>query len=228
LLCALIAGCLIAIATWQRLAAREASRRESCANNLKQIWLSLASYENDHGHLPANVMDAKGAPLLSWRVVADEEVWYNVDFRSRMDFTLPWNSPRNATFLEHFDPLVFRCPSRRAERSVMTDYVAVVGPGTVWSSTASGTPKSMKGIHAAGSKPPIVVVEWPESEIHWAEPRDISVDEFLKWFRAAPSRSGNHRGCILYVDAAGVVGELPLDTDPETVRKLLMIADVGK
>ena len=225
---ALVAGCLIALATWQLLAAREAGRKEHCANNLKTIWISLAEYENDHGHLPANVMDAKGTPLLSWRVLADEHVWYDLDFRSRMDFTLPWNNPKNATFLEHFDPLVFCCPSRRAGKSVKTDYVAVVGPGTVWSSTASGTPTYMKEMHSAGSKPPIVVVEWPESEIHWAEPRDINVDEFLKWFRAVPSRSSNHRGCILYVDAAGEVGELPVDTDPEIVRKLLMISDVGK
>jgi hypothetical protein len=226
LLSALIAGCLIAIASWWVLAEREANHRASCANNLKQIWLSLSGYDNEHGHLPTNVIDAKGAPLLSWRVVADEYVWYDIDFRTRMDFNLPWDSPKNAAFLKYFDPLVFRCPSRRAQRSVMTDYVAVVGPGTVWSSSDSGTPRSMTRKRAAGSKSPIVVVEWPESDIHWAEPRDVSIDEFLKCFRAVPPRSGNHRNTILYVDADGIVGELPMDTDPETVRKLLTVADV--
>ena len=67
------------------------------------------------------------------------------------------------------------------------------------------------------------MVEWPKSDIHWAEPRDVTVEEFLDWFRSKPGRwDSSHPGCILYVDAAGEVGEIPNDTDPETVRKLLI------
>jgi len=58
----------------------------------------------------------------------------------------------------------------------------------------------------------------------------------LDWFRAKPPRpglwdwlcarpapgDGFHRGGLLYyVDAEGKVGQLPRDTDPETVRKML-------
>jgi hypothetical protein len=84
-----------------------------------------------------------------------------------------------------------------------------------------------KGSDARGSKNhrwPILVVEWPKSDIHWAEPRDVTVEEFLDWFRSKPSRwDSNHTGCILYVDAAGEVGEIPNDADPETVREMLMV-----
>jgi hypothetical protein len=67
------------------------------------------------------------------------------------------------------------------------------------------------------------VVEWPQSDIHWAEPRDVTVDEFLEWFRPKGGPSGsNHPGSILYVDAGGEVHELPNDSDPDAVRRLLV------
>ena len=103
----------------------------------------------------------------------------------------------------------------------------MVGPDTLW---PGKTPGDLKKHPKA-----ILVVEWPKSDIHWAEPRDITVEEFLDWFRtkSRPSRVLGlvsaravrprrfHPGGLLYVDAEGNVGQLPSDTDPETVRKLL-------
>jgi len=225
LLGVLILAFLLGVATWGIRSAREAARRQTCALRLKQVWLALRYYQNSHGCLPDDVRDANGKPLLSWRVHAAQYVWYDLDFRSLLDFSDAWNSPRNLRFLKTFDPSAFRCPSHVDTKSFATDYVAIIGSGTVWSKSAPGKLRSMEEMTTAEHKSPIVVVEWPASGIHWAEPRDITVEQLLARFRPARTYPSNHRGCILYVDAAGEVGELPDDTDPETVRKLLMVTD---
>lgn len=195
---------------------RQKTRRDQCATNLKQINLLLQMYKSAHKELPwAYVTNEAGKPVLSWRVRAAEYYWYHLKFSEHMDFSQPWNSPKNSKFLDSLHATVFHCPSSdKKDDSPLTDYVAVVGPGTLWPGKEPGKIKSPSAI---------LVVEWPKSDIHWAEPRDITVEEFLDWFRSKPGRwAGNHWGGILYVDASGKVGEIPNDADPETVRKMLI------
>ena len=48
----------------------------------------------------------------------------------------------------------------------MTSYVAVTGPGTVWDDH-----------HSAGPSPRVMVIEVANSNIHWMEPRDLTLEE---------------------------------------------------
>ena len=217
---------------------REASRHRRCANTLKQIALCLQNYEMaNHSLPPAYTTDQAGNPVLSWRVAAAKYCLYYLDFSESMDQGQPWNSPKNKEFLDHLADFC-HCPSSGKEPdNPRTDYVAVVGPNTLWPGREPGDLKK----HPKG----ILVVEWPKSDIHWAEPRDVTVEDFLDWFRRKPPRRGFlewlfawpaghdtfHPNCLLYVDAQGNVGELPVNTDPETVRKLLVgqeISDVSQ
>ena len=197
--------------------AREAAHRARCMSNLKQIAMCLQNYEmRNHSLPPAYITDKAGKPVLSWRVAAAPYYFYNTHFSEQMDLGQPWNSPKNAEFLGcfHAGSLFHCCSSGKGRENPLTDYVAVVGPETLWPGKAPGDLRK----HRKG----ILVVEWPKSDIHWAEPRDITVEEFLDWFRTKPPEQGSfHPGCLLYVDAEGNVGELRNDTDPETVRKLL-------
>jgi len=202
--------------------ARQDAQKKTCENRLKMIGLALANYEASNGSLPpAYFTDAGGKPILSWRVRAAEYVWYDIDFSSQMDFSKPWNSPTNAAFLSPWLGDGFRCRASKAKQGT-THYVAVVGPGTLWPGSEPAKWPHPKGERSAESHDPILLVEWPESDIYWAEPRDVTVDEFVEWFRN-PRRKTNHRGCILFIDTALEVRELPLDADPETVRELLMV-----
>ena len=161
---------------------REASRRNRCSNNLKQIALSLQNYYMAHHALPpAYLTDKTGKPVLSWRVAAAPYCLYRSDFSKSMDFDQASNSPKNAKFLSSVRSGSFiHCPSSgKKPESPLTDYVAVVGPDTLWPGKVPGDlQKHPKGI---------LVVEWPESDINWAEPRDITVEEFIISFRQEPA-----------------------------------------
>jgi hypothetical protein len=181
---------------------------------------------------PAYTTDKAGKPLLSWRV----HVARCDPYAKSLDLSKPWTDPGFSTALvdprpgarDFFPGELFHCASSgKMADTPLTDYVAVVGPDTLW---PGKTPGDLKKHPEA-----ILVVEWPKSDIHWAEPRDISVEEFLDWFRVKPPRSrfwdwlyarpapgdGFHCGGLLYVDAKGDIGQLPRDTALETVRRLL-------
>ncbi len=94
-------------------ASREAARRVSGANNMKQILLAMLNYEATYRELPGNAGPKKGdKPNLSWRVhllpYMEELALYN---EFRMDE--PWDSPHNIKLLDRM-PAVFRDPRSQA------------------------------------------------------------------------------------------------------------------
>ena len=193
----------------QRAARQEAQR--FCFASLNQIGVSLRSYHDTHGVLPpAYVADQDGRPLLSWRVLVGD--YHSSDFWGEMDLSQPWDSQTNSRFLNDLGTVQWRCPSSEVAEPAMTHYVAVVGPGTLWDDNGPN--------RLSESEKRILVIEWPDSDIHWAEPRDITLDQLLAWLKSKPET--NHPECLLYVDGSGEVGELPIDSDPETVRRLVM------
>ena len=203
---------------------RQNALRYQCEMNLNQIGHLLKMYDSNHGSLPpAFLTDAAGRSVLSWRVRTAEYYRYRRKFSKDMDFSQPWDSPRNAAFLESLHATVFQCPALRKERRNVTDYVSRGRTGAPFGRARNrGKLPQREDLAQRKFRSPILVVEWPGSDIHWAEPRDITVDEFLDRFRSKSNQTpSNHRGGILYVDAAGKVDEIPDDTDPETARKIL-------
>lgn len=222
---ALIALCLGSCVMWIR-GSNVSSLEATCANNLKQIGLALNNYRDAYGCFPPDrVTDADGKATLSWRVLAAEFLRYAVDFRSGLDFSQPWDSQENQRFLQSIGHVSYRCPAARDGDASITHYVAVVGPGTLWEESLGGKqPETVQGDYRADSGPVVRAIEWPPSSIHWAEPRDVTVDEFLQWFRSPGRyRDLHHPGCLLYLSAAGEVHELPMDTDPAEVRRMLTV-----
>jgi len=73
-----IIGVLVALLLPAVQAAREAARRNSCANNLKQISLGSLNYESTFGTLPKGTFSEIAAPLVPGRLTTawfDDYTW---------------------------------------------------------------------------------------------------------------------------------------------------------
>ena len=95
--------------------AREAARRASCKNNLKQISLALHNYQSIHGVFPIGVLGTSGSNsspdrLHTWQAMilpfVDQAPLYQ-----RYDFNVRFSDPANADLVREKLP-VYLCASQ--------------------------------------------------------------------------------------------------------------------
>jgi type II secretory pathway pseudopilin PulG len=204
-----VIGMLVALLLPAVQSAREAARRMSSMNNLKQISLAMLSYHDVHGAFPpAVVRDANGQPLYSGRVLLlpfmEQKPLYD-----QWDLTQSWDSPRNLPLAQMTIP-AFLDPSGGAPTPGRTDYLFVVGTGTAFDeSTGRHTMASMRD----GTTNTLFMIDVRNSGVQWAEPRDFDATNPV----ALPP--GNHPGVTLGAFFDGSVVPLKNDeTSPEDVR----------
>lgn len=178
----------IVLATLVPLArqAREGARRSACSGNLHQLALALVNYHDTyHSFPPAHYTDASGKPSHSWRALVLPFMEQHSIY-SRYSFDEPWNGPNNSMLHKERISL-YHCPSAHGSQ-FHTNYVAVTG-SRVW--PKCGTFSLKNGPPASQT---IMIVEISNSDIHWMEPRDLSLDELDKWLdpSSKPRFFGNH------------------------------------
>ena len=94
-------------------------------NNLKQIMLALHNFHDTHGRFPADVLDADGTPILSWRVeILPFLEGGGLSEQFRRDE--PWDGSHNQDLLGRM-PEVYRS-SGAPPGSGETSYRAISGP----------------------------------------------------------------------------------------------------
>ena len=154
--------------------AREAARRISCNNQMKEIALALHNYHQVNGCFPpAYVADKNGRPMHSWRVLILPYLDYDPLYKA-YNFNEPWDGPNNKKLLAA-RPRVYACPSdehARMQGATETSYVAVVGANAAW---AGEKTRRFDDFHGAMSST-IMVVEVADAGINWSEPKDLSLD----------------------------------------------------
>jgi prepilin-type processing-associated H-X9-DG protein len=216
-----VIGILIALLLPAVQAAREAARRATCVNNLKQIGVAMHNYHDAWGCFPpAYTTDQNGRPLHSWRVLLlpymEQRYLYE-----QIDFDQPWDSPENQV-LANLPNSMYTCPSDTPTDPSQTSYVMVVGPGTI----SDGPTAIPIGQIADGASYTIMVVEVADSGIHWAEPRDLNADEsnFQLDDPAGSGISSYHPQVVNVLFCDGSVQSISKDIDPELLRGMTTIA----
>lgn len=151
----------------------EESRQICCRAHLSRIGGALQSYNDKYGTFPpAYLEDESGAPAHSWRVLILPFVGAE-DLYRRYNFDEPWDGPNNRQ-LAILRPDVFACASRGdgSTRSA-TSFVAIASPEAAMHGTrTTAVPNMSDAAHT------ILVVEHPETQINWLEPRDLDLREF--------------------------------------------------
>ena len=109
---------------------REASSRIRCANNLKQIGLAFHNYHDvNNGLPPASIVDKKGKPMLSWRVMILPYIEQdNLYKQFKLDES--WDSEHNKKLIDKMPP-TYAIPSKLAKPG-MTHYRVFVGNGAMF------------------------------------------------------------------------------------------------
>lgn len=201
--------------------AREASRRSQCSNNLKQIALGLQNYHDTYGSFPpAFVAEENGKPMHSWRVLIlpfiEQDPLYQM-----YDFSEPWDGPKNRT-ISSTAPHVFYCPSDPAGYTTNTSYVLITGEETGWADDHS----PRRDDFVDGPSETIMLAEIAKSNIHWMEPRDLTLSQAMRGINATigVSISSHHPNGANVACADGSVHFLPNTLPASEIRALITIA----
>jgi len=191
-------GCLVSLQPLSWYFVRESSYRAACAQNLKQIGMALQAYSADHGSFPpAYVADASGKRLHSWRLLIlphlESESLYD-----RFVLTEPWDGQHNQEPSKV--PLtIFQCPRLRLKNSTTTSYLAVTGQNTVWPGAKGSKLDDLKH----GPANTILLVEVADSDVAWAEPRDLDIFAMVRGTGLLPSsRHDRHGFHVLFADGS--------------------------
>lgn len=211
-------GILLALLLPAVQAAREAARRMSCQNNMKQVGLALHNYASDHGHFPpAYTVDENGNLLHSWRTLILPFMGQDYLYQ-QIDLSKPWDDPVNLPFTQQPLP-VYTCPSTAAFGSGLTTYQVVEHP----SALISGTEGVRYDEITDGLSNTIAVVETSEADaVPWAKPQDLPLGTFL-----ATGGNTTHRGMSNIVLGDGAVTSLSNSLTAE-VREAMVTRDGGE
>ncbi len=209
-------GVLVALLLPAVQAAREAARRMSASNNLKQIAVAMHNYHDTYGKLPPQATyDDQGKPLLSWRVhllpfVEQSELY------DQFHLDEPWNSEHNAGLIEHI-PMVYRNPSSSAEPQ-MANFLVPTGEGSIFANK-EGT--GFRDI-LDGTSNTIMVVEADDSAaVIWTKPDDLAYvnEQPLRGLGSA------HPGGFQVSLADGSVRFISNTIDQDVLLRLFQMAD---
>jgi hypothetical protein len=198
-------------------AAREAARRMSSQNNLKQLMLALFNYESAYKRFPTRAICDKetGKPLLSWRVAIlpfiEENALYN-------EFHLdePWDSEHNIKLLERM-PKVYAHPSLPLPPG-MTSYVTYEDTAEAGIGLPTDEGLRIASVTDGLSNTVMIVESAATKAVPWSAPIDLAADVDNP---LAGTRLDDGAQVLNVAMGDGSVRSLPSGIDPEVFWFLL-------
>jgi len=194
-----------------RRGATEATRRMSCSSNLRQIGIALLNYEwKYHSLPPAYTVDATGARLHSWRSLILPFLEQQKLF-DQIDFSKPWNHPDNKSIADLTAPRSYRCPSNAIDKR-FTTYLAIVDSETCFQAT---TGRKIADVTDGASNTLVAIEANPTDAVHWMEPTDLNLAEFLEAIR---NKKSAHFGGHHAISLDNSVRYFPTDSETEFLK----------
>lgn len=183
-------------------------------NNLKQMGLAVHNYHDTYGHLPGNVVDAKGKALLSWRVNLLPFLEEDAVFKQfKMDEA--WDSEANKKLIEKL-PKVY-APVRAKAKPGETYLRAFEGPGSLFEAGKKlRFPAVTDGTSNTG-----MVFEAKDATV-WTRPDDILFDPAKP---TAKLLGGQFDGECHVLLGDGSAFLMKKDPDEATLRNLIQRDD---
>jgi hypothetical protein len=106
-------------------------------------------------------------------------------------------------------------------REDRASYVAVVGKDTLWLSDQF---RNLEQYDRNKLQEKILLIELPESDIHWTEPRDISLEKALELFARPNGLRGPHRhGGLFYITLGGTTRRISEIGSSEMFLRMLTV-----
>ena len=191
---------------------RAAARRVQSQNNVRQVALATLNYESVFQKFPSNVKNDDGETLHSWRTELLPFMEQN-NLSDAIDRDLAWDEGANAEYTSYEIPTLLS--PRGSEALAVTHYVAVVGDDTV---IRDG--KVTFGEILDGSQCTAFLIEYPESDIKWGEPRDVTLSEAVNIIQGSELPGGTVVGM-----ASGEVIDVPASAPKAEIIKLFNCSD---
>jgi hypothetical protein len=196
---------------------QEETGRARCGNYLRLLGSGLHDFNaRNRGLPPAYLCDEKGRPVHSWQTLLMPLIGYP-RWCGAYSLKEPWDSPTNKR-CQSLSFFGLHCPSASGDLRSNPDYVAVVGPDTMW----PGRQRVALPREGEGGQDTVLLIELPDSDYRYLEPRFPTVDEFIERIKSPTGKGIRciHRKGLAYLTVGGKVRWLPPDTDPETIRPL--------
>ncbi len=179
--------------------------------------MAVANYHETYGSFPpAYVAGRDGKPMHSWRVLLlpflEQQALYDA-----YNFDEPWDGPHNRTLADQVGRIYLRS-GLESDQVETTSFVAVVGPETAWPGPVALSREDL----GDGTHETLLVVEVPDGQFRWMEPRDLRFDRMSFRINDGSGRGlGSRLGGARVVSADVSVSTLHDDCDPATLRAML-------
>lgn len=168
---------------------------------------------------PACIADENGRPMHSWRVLLLPFIEGGT-LADQYDFSQPWDSPHNMKLLPH-RPAVYELRSNEGASPTTTNYVAIVGEGTMWPYGDSVSTQQISD----GLSQTIMVAENLGANIPWTAPRDLELETMeLSLAAESPRGISSRYDPPAVAMADGAVRTLPMNLTPAALQALISIA----